>query len=694
MSMKTIAMATCAGITLTTIVCSAFALSQSWDKRQAGQALVSSVLVSDKLYDATTKLSLERSLTQVGLNLPSALPSELAGLLSQQRTTVDKSFDELKTMVTEAPHLDKTDQFNKSLGGYLDRIKTLRSSADPALGIEAASRDPDLVRTVPSGIKSTVEAIRSLDSDLMPADAVAPSTVINLQAIQRLAWELREFGGRERTILAIATATQAPISAEQVGQASVYATRAQAAMTEIKMRTSHPHTPEAVKNAVAKIESTYFGTYAQTRAKLFASAANGAYGMDLNNFFGESSAALATAEELVSLAGQDLDKESSKISEAANNMLLFTLFQAIVSLALVGFLTWFISRRVAGRVVAISAEMRALADGKLDGDIDRFASKDEIGEMVAALKVFQTNAREVKALSDSQEEQRERVEAEKRAMMNGLADSLERSVGQVVEIVAASASELTATSEALARTARDTSTHSDSVAHSAATSSANVQTVASASEELSASIRGIADQVTSAAMIARQAEQKATATNDTVHALSRAAEKIGQVVSLISDIASQTNLLALNATIEAARAGTAGKGFAVVASEVKSLAEQTSKATDEISVQINEVQAATNEAVAAISGISSTIGEINQISSAISVAVEEQMAVVNEIARNTIDVANSTAEVSQSIGLVQAGSAETGAASEQSLSAARELGIQATKLRDEVDSFLVRVRAA
>jgi methyl-accepting chemotaxis protein len=399
-------------------------------------------------------------------------------------------------------------------------------------------------------------------------------------------------------------------------------------------------------------------------------------------------------DELFEASQAEQDRLGPAMSAALDRASLSAMIM-VAAIVLVGAVfAWLLANIIATPFARTTALMEEVAQGKIDLTVDDVERKDCVGRLRRALQVFIVNAQEVRRMEAEQALLRASAEEQKRAAMNDLASSLEASVGQVVDIVASAASELEATSETLARTARDTSAHSNAVAESASTSSANVQTVASASEEMSASISEIAQQVSTAADIARQAEQKAATTNETVHALSRAADKIGQVVSLISDIASQTNLLALNATIEAARAGEAGKGFAVVASEVKSLAEQTARATDEISSQINEVQAATNEAVTAISGISATIGEINHISTAISAAVEEQMAAVSEITRNTADVAAGTAEVTQSIGLVQAGSAETGAASEQSLAAARELGRQAERLREEVGGFLARVRAA
>jgi methyl-accepting chemotaxis protein len=186
--------------------------------------------------------------------------------------------------------------------------------------------------------------------------------------------------------------------------------------------------------------------------------------------------------------------------------------------------------------------------------------------------------------------------------------------------------------------------------------------------------------------------QRADTSHATMQGLSEATVRIGDVVHLISDIASQTNLLALNATIEAARAGEAGKGFAVVAGEVKTLAAQTAKATSEIATQIETVRTATGEAVTAMADIGNIIARINEVSAAIAAAVEEQSATTREIAASVQAVAEATAGTAQAMQQVVTVSDNAGSISRDVLAGAADIGSEATKLRTEVDQFLVAVR--
>jgi methyl-accepting chemotaxis protein len=357
-------------------------------------------------------------------------------------------------------------------------------------------------------------------------------------------------------------------------------------------------------------------------------------------------------------------------------------------------IAFFTGRSISKPVVAMTKAMEALAGGDKTIEIPAKDRGDEVGLMAKTVQVFKENMIRADQLAAEQEELKRKAEADKKAMLNKMANEFEASVKGVVSSVSSAANELQSSAQTMTATAEETSRQSTAVAAASEQASTNVQTVASASEELSASIREISQQMTTSSQIAQNAVENVEKTNGTVKGLADAAEKIGQVVSLISDIAGQTNLLALNATIEAARAGEAGKGFAVVASEVKSLATQTAKATEEISAQISAIQSATSESVAAMGSIAEVIQRINAVTTTVASAVEEQGAATQEISRNVQQASQGTSEVSNNIAGVTRAAGETGSAATQVLGAAEELGKQSVELQNQVDKFIATIRAA
>ncbi len=339
--------------------------------------------------------------------------------------------------------------------------------------------------------------------------------------------------------------------------------------------------------------------------------------------------------------------------------------------------------------------MKRLAEGDFEFRLTALDREDEIGAIAQSVERFKVvSAEKAQADAEAQHKMEARAAEQRKADMAALADSFERAVGGIVEIVAAASAQLSSTAEQLTQTAAATTDRSAAVAAASEEASTNVNSVASAAEELSASIREIAQQVHQSNAAAAKAASEAEQTTQQVRALAEAGGRIGNVVALITEIASQTNLLALNATIEAARAGEAGRGFAVVASEVKALADQTAKATAEISNQIAGIQASTQHATAFIEGIASTIQDVNSISGSIASAVEEQGSATQEIARNVHQASQGTAEVAQNITNVQQAVEGASSAAVQVLNAARDLSTQAESLRHEVEHFLHQVRAA
>jgi len=359
-----------------------------------------------------------------------------------------------------------------------------------------------------------------------------------------------------------------------------------------------------------------------------------------------------------------------------------------------GGIAWLISRSISGPLNQLGKRMQELADGRLDGEIPGVGRGDEVGAMAATVQIFKDNALRIREMEQADAASQQRAAAERRSVMENLANDFERSVNGIVRSVASAAGGMQSTAQSMTATASDATARASTVSAATQSANSNVGTVAAAAEELSSSVAEIARQVNRSSEIAGKAVSDAERTNATVQVLSTGAEKIGEVVKLIHSIAAQTNLLALNATIEAARAGESGKGFAVVASEVKALANQTAKATEEISAQVAAMQTSTSDAVAAINGITETIAQMSEITSSISSSISQQGDATREIARNIQSVAAGSNEISAHIGGVTHAAAATGSAASEVLSNARELDNQSGLLRQAVDGFLAKVRAA
>lgn len=293
------------------------------------------------------------------------------------------------------------------------------------------------------------------------------------------------------------------------------------------------------------------------------------------------------------------------------------------------------------------------------------------------------------------------------SMINGI-QGLIKQVSQTSEHVAASAEELTASTE---MTNKATEHIASTIQELAAGTEQQVYSVGETKKtinEMSEGVRQIANNAQRVSDSAMMTSEKALEGNDTisnaigqmnsinqtvsllgdtVRRLGERSKEIGSIIEVITDISAQTNLLALNAAIEAARAGDSGRGFAVVADEVRKLAEQSAGSAQKIAALITSIQSETKSAIDSMEqaftevdegiGIVNTAGEtFQQIQDAVKAVAGDMLEVssaVQQMAASSEHILDAINIVNEVAATAVAGTEEVSSATEEQLASMEEI---------------------
>jgi methyl-accepting chemotaxis protein len=369
---------------------------------------------------------------------------------------------------------------------------------------------------------------------------------------------------------------------------------------------------------------------------------------------------------------------------------------ALAGLASVALAFWNVIAGVMRPLAGITGVMTRLSRGERGVTVPGIDRHDEIGEMAKALQVFKDTAEEAERLREQQVAADRQAAALREANLKELAQ-LEVDVTGVVRNVVSAVEQLRQSASTSSASAHETSRQSTVVAAAAEQATGNVQTVASAAEELAASVREIGQQVSMAASsVAGEATSaRRAATAEAVRSLAASAQphRPGRQPDHRHRLADQPPGAQRHHRGGAGRRGRQGLRGGRHRGEDARRADLEGHRRD-LRPDRRGAAARRTRSSRRSRRSPSTIRRIDEISSAIASSVEEQGAATGEIAQNVQQAAYGTQEVSINIATVNSAAQETGRVSAEIAQAANDLDRQTVFLRDQMDAFIGRVRAA
>ena len=222
-----------------------------------------------------------------------------------------------------------------------------------------------------------------------------------MMKIKQLAWVVRDAAGLDRLTVGTIIANGKGIAGEQQQQLAALGGRIDAGWQVIADDERWLGLPPALKVSINQARALYFDQLRPKRDALLGDLAAGRpaaiTGVEWVNL---SNPGLEALMDVADTAFDLSDDRAAGEAAAATRNLAGAIMLMIFFLGFGIFAVLFVIRRVAQPMATITAAMRAVALGDLDGETPFAERDDEIGELARTLAVFRDKGRENRRLAD------------------------------------------------------------------------------------------------------------------------------------------------------------------------------------------------------------------------------------------------------------------------------------------------------
>lgn len=297
-------------------------------------------------------------------------------------------------------------------------------------------------------------------------------------------------------------------------------------------------------------------------------------------------------DKVVILANENNAKIEKQSMSFINKTILILIIVAFIIALIVIVLSIIISKSITNPLMLALNNLKYIAKGDFSKTLgeDLKSRKDEIGEIIIAIDVMQSNLKDlIRNITEESTNIKETVQNVLENMSNLDLDIDD--IALIAEELSAGMEETLAAAEEMTAASKGIEVFVDNIAHGAKDGSKEAQKINFRAENIKENVNE--SQRKAATLIKGVIKEVEKSIEN-----SKVIEQVKILSQSIMQITGQTNLLALNASIEASRAGEAGKGFSVVAEEIRKLAEESK-------ITVAEIQTVTNKVTQAVNDLSS-----------------------------------------------------------------------------------------